>query len=47
MRMVACLALNELELKEMIGAEIVENPVLAEIDETLVPMLDEVAGRRE
>jgi RNA polymerase sigma-54 factor len=40
------LALNKLELKEMIDAEMVENPVLEEIDET-VPMLDEVAGRLE
>jgi RNA polymerase sigma-54 factor len=40
------LALNKLELKEMIDAEMVENPVLEEIDET-VPMLDEVAGREE
>ncbi len=39
------LALNKLELKEMIDAEMVENPVLEEIDES-VPMLDEVAGAR-
>ena len=44
MQMVSVLALNKLELKEMIDAEMVENPVLEEIDET-VPMLDEVAGR--
>ncbi len=44
--MVSVLALNKLELKEMIDAEMVENPVLEEIDET-VPMLDEVAGREE
>ncbi len=46
MQMVSVLALNKLELKEMIDAEMVENPVLEEIDET-VPMLDEVAGQQE
>jgi RNA polymerase sigma-54 factor len=46
MQMVSVLALNKLELKEMIDAEMVENPVLEEIDES-VPMLDEVAGRLE
>ena len=46
MQMVSVLALNKLELKEMIDAEMVENPVLEEIDET-VPMLDEVASRAE
>jgi RNA polymerase sigma-54 factor len=46
MQMVSVLALNKLELKEMIDAEMVENPVLEEIDES-VPMLDEVAGRQE
>ena len=46
MQMVSVLALNKLELKEMIDAEMVENPVLEEIDET-VPMFDEVAGRQE
>jgi RNA polymerase sigma-54 factor len=46
MQMVSVLALNKLELKEMIDAEMVENPVLEEIDET-VPMLDEVAGREK
>ena len=46
MQMVSVLALNKLELKEMIDAEMVENPVLEEIDET-VPMLDEVAARLE
>ena len=44
MQMVSVLALNKLELKEMIDAEMVENPVLEEIDES-VPMLDELAGR--
>ena len=46
MQMVSVLALNKLELKDMIDAEMVENPVLEEIDES-VPMLDEVAGRVE
>jgi RNA polymerase sigma-54 factor len=46
MQMVSVLALNKLELKEMIDAEMVENPILEEIDES-VPMLDEVAGREE
>ncbi|HEU5350512.1 MAG TPA: RNA polymerase sigma-54 factor [Terracidiphilus sp.] len=46
MQMVSVLALNKLELKEMIDAEMVENPVLEEIDES-VPMLDEVAGQQE
>jgi RNA polymerase sigma-54 factor len=44
MQMVSVLALNKLELKEMINAEITENPVLEEVDEN-VPLLDEVAGR--
>ena len=46
MQMVSVLALNKLELKEMIDAEMLENPVLEEINES-VPMLDEVAGREE
>jgi RNA polymerase sigma-54 factor len=46
MQMVSVLALNKVELKEMIDAEMVENPVLEEIDES-VPMLDAVAGRQE
>ncbi len=44
MQMVSLLALNKLELTEMINAEMIENPVLEEIDET-VPILDEVGGR--
>ena len=44
MQMVSVLALNKLELAEMINAEMVENPVLEEIDET-VPTLDEIGGR--
>ncbi len=43
-QMVSVLALNKLELKDMINAEIMENPVLEELDST-VPLLDEVAGR--
>jgi RNA polymerase sigma-54 factor len=46
MQMVSVLALNKIELKEMIDAEMVENPVLEEIDES-VPMLDQVAGREQ
>jgi RNA polymerase sigma-54 factor len=45
-QMVSVLALNKLELKEMIDAEMVENPVLEEIDES-VPMLDDVAKVEE
>src|ERR1700687_6084027 len=45
-QMVSVLALNKLELKDMINEEIVENPVLDEYMET-VPTLDEVAGREE
>ena len=44
MQMVSVLALNKLELTEMINAEMVENPVLEEIDES-VPTLDEIGGR--
>ena len=46
MQMVSVLALNKLELKKMIDAEMVENPVLEEIDES-VPTLDQVAVREE
>jgi RNA polymerase sigma-54 factor len=44
MQMVSVLALNKLELTEMINAEMIENPVLEEIDES-VPSLDEIGGR--
>lgn len=44
MQMVSVLALNKLELKEMINTEIVENPVLEELEEN-VPLLDDVAER--
>jgi DNA-directed RNA polymerase specialized sigma54-like protein len=42
MQMVSVLALNNLELKDMIQAEIAENPVLEELEES-VPMIDHVA----
>jgi RNA polymerase sigma-54 factor len=45
-QMVSVLALNKIELKDMINAEIMENPVLEELDSN-VPLLDEVAGRDE
>jgi RNA polymerase sigma-54 factor len=45
-QMVSVLALNKLELKDMINTEMVENPVLEELDST-VPMLDEVSGKEE
>lgn len=44
-QMVSVLALNKLELKDMINAEMVENPVLEELEDS-VPLIDEV-GRRE
>ena len=44
--MVSVLALNKLELREMINTEMIENPVLEELDSS-VPLLDEVAGREE
>jgi RNA polymerase sigma-54 factor len=44
-QMVSVLALNKLELKDMINAEMVENPVLEELEDA-IPMLDDV-GRRE
>jgi len=43
--MVSVLALNKLELKDMITAEMVENPVLEELEDS-VPMIDEL-GRKE
>ena len=46
MQMVSVLALNKLELKEMIQAEIAENPVLEEMDEN-VPLLDDVSREEE
>src|SRR5712671_3516804 len=44
-QMVSVLALNKLELKDMINAEVVENPVLEELEDS-VPLIDEV-GRKE
>jgi RNA polymerase sigma-54 factor len=44
-QMVSVLALNKLELRDMITAEMVENPVLEELEES-VPLLDDV-GRKE
>ena len=45
-QMVSVLALNKLELKDMINAEIVENPVLEELEDS-VPLLDHATGRDE
>ena len=45
-QMVSVLALNKLELADMITAELTENPVLEELDES-VPLLDEVSAREE
>ena len=45
-QMVKVLALNKLELREMINQEIVANPVLEEVPED-VPSLDEVARKSE
>jgi RNA polymerase sigma-54 factor len=44
-QMVSVLALNKLELKDMINAEMVENPVLEELDDS-IPLIDDV-GRQE
>jgi RNA polymerase sigma-54 factor len=45
-QMVSVLALNKLELRDMITAELVENPVLEELEGS-VPLLDEVAQKEE
>jgi RNA polymerase sigma-54 factor len=45
-QMVSVLALNKLELRDMITAEMVENPVLEELEES-VPLLDDVDRRDE
>ena len=42
-QMVSVLALNKLELKEMINSEMIENPVLEELEES-VASYDEMAG---
>src|SRR5450432_2468870 len=44
--MVSVLALNKIELKDMITAEMVENPVLEELEDS-VPLLDDVNRREE
>ena len=43
-QMVSVLALNKLELREMINTEMVENPVLEEVEESAVT-IEELAGR--
>jgi RNA polymerase sigma-54 factor len=45
-QMVSVLALNKLELRDMITAEMVENPVLEELEDS-VPLIDEGAQREE
>src|ERR1700745_3792091 len=45
-QMVSVLALNKLELREMINQEMVANPVLEELPEE-VPSLDEVERKKE
>ena len=45
-QMVSVLALNKLELADMITAELTENPVLEELDSS-VPLLDEVSAKEE
>ncbi len=45
-QMVSVLALNKLELKDMINAEMVENPVLEELEDS-VPLLDDAARNEE
>src|SRR5205823_6186559 len=45
-QMVSVLALNKLELRDMITAEMVENPVLEELEDS-VPLLDDVNRREE
>ncbi len=43
-QMVSVLALNKLELKEMINTEMIENPVLEEVEYSS-PTIEEIAGR--
>jgi RNA polymerase sigma-54 factor len=45
-QMVSVLALNKMELKDMINEEMIENPVLEELDEN-VPMLDDISAKEE
>jgi len=45
-QMVSVLALNKIELKDMINAEMVENPVLEEL-ESSIPLIDDIGGKEE
>src|ERR1700755_458789 len=45
-QMVSVLALNKLELKDMITSEMVENPVLEELEDS-IPLIDDVNRREE
>ncbi|MGH9503523.1 MAG: RNA polymerase factor sigma-54 [Terriglobales bacterium] len=45
-QMVSVLALNKLELRDMITAEMVENPVLEELEDS-IPLLDDAARQEE
>ena len=45
-QMVSVLALNKLELRDMINTEMVENPVLEELEDA-VPLLDDVDRKVE
>ncbi len=45
-QMVSVLALNKLELRDMITAEMVENPVLEELEDS-IPLLDDVNRKEE
>jgi RNA polymerase sigma-54 factor len=45
-QMVSVLALNKLELRDMINTEMVENPVLEELEDA-VPLLDDVDRKQE
>src|ERR671924_669185 len=45
-QMVSVLALNKLELRDMINAEMVENPVLEELEDS-VPLIDDVNRQEE
>jgi len=45
-QMVSVLALNKLELRDMITAEMVENPVLEELEDSVPLMMNSAADRR-
>src|SRR3954465_1979424 len=45
-QMVSVLALNKIELRDMITAEMVENPVLEEMEGN-IPLIDDVSAREE